>query len=349
MKNKMLCMSLLLGFILFPGFSQKKLTIVTTMFPQFDFTRAVAGDKADITMLLKPGAESHSYEPTPKDMKKIHKADLFIYTGAENDAWAESILKNLGKKGPKTMAFLDLVDAVEEEIVEGMTHEHHHEEGEDHHHDEDEEDEHHEHHHDGEHHHEEGEHHHEEGEHHHHEEGEEEELDEHVWTSPLNAVKIVSAICDELCTLDAANADYYKKNAAKYIDELLAVHKSFEEVVNNANRKIFVFGDRFPLRYFADLYGLEYYAAFPGCATDVEASASTIKFLINKVKEEKIPVVFTIEFSNGKIADTICEATGAKKLEFHSCHNVSADDIKKGETYVSLMKRNVIVLREALK
>ncbi len=307
-------MSLLLGFILFPGFSQKKLTIVTTMFPQFDFTRAVAGDKADITMLLKPGAESHSYEPTPKDMKKIHKADLFIYTGAENDAWAESLLKNMGSKAPKTLAFLELVDTVEEEIVEGMTAEE------------------------------------EEHEHHHHdEEGEEVELDEHVWTSPLNAVKIVSAICDELCKLDAANADYYKKNAAKYIDELLALHKSFEEVVKNANRKIFVFGDRFPLRYFADLYGLEYYAAFPGCATDVEASASTIKFLINKVKEEKIPVVFTIEFSNGKIADTICEATGAKKLEFHSCHTVSADDIKKGETYISLMKRNVIVLREALK
>lgn len=314
MKNKLLCMSLLLGFILFPGFSQKKLTIVTTMFPQFDFTRAVAGDKADITMLLKPGAESHSYEPTPKDMKKIHKADLFIYTGAENDAWAESLLKNMGSKAPKTLAFLELVDTVEEEIVEGMTAEE------------------------------------EEHEHHHHdEEGEEVELDEHVWTSPLNAVKIVSAICDELCKLDAANADYYKKNAAKYIDELLALHKSFEEVVKNANRKIFVFGDRFPLRYFADLYGLEYYAAFPGCATDVEASASTIKFLINKVKEEKIPVVFTIEFSNGKIADTICEATGAKKLEFHSCHTVSADDIKKGETYISLMKRNVIVLREALK
>ena len=312
-------MSLLLGFILFPGFSQKKLTIVTTMFPQFDFTRAVAGDKADITMLLKPGAESHSYEPTPKDMKKIHKADLFIYTGAENDAWAESLLKNMGSKAPKTLAFLELVDTVEEEIVEGMTHEHHHEEGEE-----------------------------EEHEHHHHDD-EEVELDEHVWTSPLNAVKIVSAICDELCTIDAANADYYKKNAAKYIDELLTLHKSFEEVVKNANRKIFVFGDRFPLRYFADLYGLEYYAAFPGCATDVEASASTIKFLINKVKEEKIPVVFTIEFSNGKIADTICEATGAKKLEFHSCHTVSADDIKKGETYISLMKRNVIVLREALK
>ena len=227
-------------------------------------------------MLLKPGAESHSYEPTPKDMKKIHKADLFIYTGAENDAWAESLLKNMGSKAPKTIAFLELVDTVEEEIVEGMT-----AEEEEHHHDD-----------------------------------EEVELDEHVWTSPLNAVKIVSAICDELCTIDAANADYYKKNAAKYIDELLALHKSFEEVVKNANRKIFVFGDRFPLRYFADLYGLEYYAAFPGCATDVEASASTIKFLINKVKEEKIPVVFTIEFSNGKIADTICEATGAKNWSF---------------------------------
>ena len=287
-----------------------KLTVVASMFPQFDFARAVAGDKADLVMLLKPGSESHSYEPTPKDMKKIQNANLFIYTGGENDVWAETLLESLGSKAPHTLKLFDVVETVEEEIVEGMTVE--------------------------------------EEEEHEHEDEDEVELDEHVWSSPLNAIKIAQAICDELCQIDSANESYYKKNASIYISQIKNLHAQFSEIVENASRKVIVFGDRFPLRYFADTYGLSYYAAFPGCATDVEASASTIKFLINKVKDEKIPVVFTIEFSNGKIADTICESTGAKKLEFHSCHNVSATELKRGETYVSLMHRNLSALKTAL-
>ena len=285
----------------------KSLTVVTSMFPQYDFARAVTGDKSDLTMLLKPGSESHSYEPTPKDMKKIQDADLFIYTGGENDVWADTLLESLGTKAPHTLKLLELVDAVEEEIIEGMTAE-----------DEEEHDE------------------------------DESELDEHVWTSPLNAIKIVQAVCDEVCKIDEANASFYKANASAYISQIENLDEQFSSITQNAKRNVIVFGDRFPLRYFADTYGLSYYAAFPGCATDVEASAATIKFLINKVKNENIPVVFTIEFSNGKIADTLCESTGARKLEFHSCHNVSADDLKKGETYVSIMQRNVSALEAAL-
>lgn len=285
----------------------KSLTVVTSMFPQYDFARAVTGDKSDLTMLLKPGSESHSYEPTPKDMKKIQDADLFIYTGGENDVWADTLLESLGTKAPHTLKLLELVDAVEEEIIEGMTAE-----------DEEEHDE------------------------------DESELDEHVWTSPLNAIKIVQAVCDEVCKIDEANASFYKANASAYISQIEKLDEQFSSITQNAKRNVIVFGDRFPLRYFADTYGLSYYAAFPGCATDVEASAATIKFLINKVKNENIPVVFTIEFSNGKIADTLCESTGARKLEFHSCHNVSADDLKKGETYVSIMQRNVSALEAAL-
>lgn len=285
----------------------KSLTVVTSMFPQYDFARAVTGDKSDLTMLLKPGSESHSYEPTPKDMKKIQDADLFIYTGGENDVWADTLLESLGTKAPHTLKLLELVDAVEEEIIEGMTAE-----------DEEEHDE------------------------------DESELDEHVWTSPLNAIKIVHAVCDEVCKIDEANASFYKANASAYISQIEKLDEQFSSITQNAKRNVIVFGDRFPLRYFADTYGLSYYAAFPGCATDVEASAATIKFLINKVKNENIPVVFTIEFSNGKIADTLCESTGARKLEFHSCHNVSADDLKKGETYVSIMQRNVSALEAAL-
>ncbi len=285
----------------------KKMTIVASMYPQYDFARAVAGDRAEVMMLLKAGAESHSYEPTPKDIQKIQNAGLFIYNGGENDVWAESLLEGFSNEGPKTLRFMDTVAVLEEEIIDGMTTEkaHIHKDGEG-------------------------------------------ETDEHVWTSPLNAITIVQKICEELCRLDRDNEGSYRQNADSYCARIRQLHSRFESVVASAKRKQLVFGDRFPLRYFADCYGLSYYAAFPGCAADVEANASTIKFLIQKVRSEHIPIVLTIEFSNGKIADTICESTGARRMEFHSCHNVSADDMMKGETYVSLMERNIAVLEAAL-
>ena len=175
------------------------------------------------------------------------------------------------------------------------------------------------------------------------------ELDEHVWTSPQNAKAIVQKISDTLAGIDPANAAAYKKNAAAYLDQLDKLDKAFRDVVKGAARKTLVFGDRFPFRYFADAYGLNYYAAFPGCSTETEASAATVAFLINKVKNEKIPVVFHIELSNEQMTDTICEATGAKKLLLHAAHNISRDDFQKGVTYIDIMTANVSALKEALK
>lgn len=177
---------------------------------------------------------------------------------------------------------------------------------------------------------------------------EEVELDEHVWTSPKNAKTIVNTLAETLSTLDPDNAPAFRERAAAYGLELDALDQAFAEVVAGAARTTLVFGDRFPFRYFADAYGLDYYAAFPGCATETEASASTIAFLIDKVRAEEIPVVFSIEFSNGRIADAIAESTGAARLEMHSCHNVSKKDFDNGADYLSLMWTNVDRLKEAL-
>ncbi|MDR1599726.1 MAG: zinc ABC transporter substrate-binding protein [Oscillospiraceae bacterium] len=185
--------------------------------------------------------------------------------------------------------------------------------------------------------------------HDHEREGEEAELDEHVWTSPKNAKLIVARFAEELSALDPDNAGTYRANAAAYLAQLDELDAAFRGVVDGASRKTIVFGDRFPFRYFADAYGLTYFAAFSGCSTETEASAATIKFLIDKVNEEKIPVVFSIELSSGKIADTICEATGAVKLELHSAHNVTKDDFENGVTYLDVMWNNVETLREALR
>ncbi|MDR0451842.1 MAG: metal ABC transporter substrate-binding protein [Treponema sp.] len=278
--------------------------VVTTIFPSYDFVRAIAGDKANPALLLPPGAESHSFEPTPQDIIRVQNSALFIYVGGESDEWVDRILDSVDTSKIKILSLMDIVEVVEEEIVEGM------------------------------------------------EEEEEEEVgvayDEHVWTSPKNAALIAQAITDALCEIDGANAGLYRQNAAAYIAALNELDGEFQAVVNNARRKTLVFGDRFPFRYFADAYGLSYFAAFPGCSTETECSAATIAFLIDKVRNEKIPVVFHIELSNEKIADTICEETGAKKLLFHACHNISRRDFDSGLTYLDLQRGNVGRLREAL-
>jgi zinc transport system substrate-binding protein len=278
--------------------------VVTTIFPSFDFVRAIAGDKANLTLLLPPGAESHSFEPTPQDIIRVQNSALFIYVGGESDEWVNRILDSIDTSKIKILALMDIVEVVEEEIVEGMEEEEEEEEGV--------------------------------------------AYDEHVWTSPKNAVLIVQAIADALCEIDGANAGLYRQNTAPYLAALNELDREFQTVVNNAKRKTLVFGDRFPFRYFADAYGLSYFAAFPGCSTETECSAATVAFLIDKVKNENIPVVFHIELSNEKIADTIGEATGAKKLLFHACHNISRRDFDNGLTYLDLQRGNVGRLREAL-
>jgi zinc transport system substrate-binding protein len=293
--------------------ADKKPSVVATIFPQYDFARAIAGDKAELTMLLRPGTESHSYDPTPQDILKIQNCDIFIYGGGESDEWVDGVLESMDTSKMTIISLIDCVDAVEEEIVEGMQEEEE-EEGE------------------------EG----EEGHEH------EEEYDEHVWTSPANAGKIVRKISDALSEADPSNAASYKANADDYLNKLDGLDAAFRDVVKSAARKTLIFGDRFPFRYFADAYGLKYFAAFPGCSTETEASAATVAFLIDKVKAEKIPVVFHIELSNEKIADTICEATGAKKLMLHACHNITRDDFQRGLTYLDIMTANVGALKEAL-
>jgi zinc transport system substrate-binding protein len=181
-----------------------------------------------------------------------------------------------------------------------------------------------------------------------HDHEEEAEYDEHVWTSPKNAKLIVQKIAGVLEQRDPANAAVYARNAESYLAKLTTLDSAFQNVVNGARRKTFIFGDRFPFRYFADAYGLSYFAAFPGCSTETEASAATVAFLIDKVRAEKLPVVFHIELSNEKIADTICEETGAKKLLLHAAHNVSKRDFDRGANYYDLMSQNVKNLQEAL-
>ncbi len=289
--------------------SAHKLKIVATIFPPYDFARQIGGRYADVEMLLKPGEESHSYEPTPKDIRDIQNADLFLYVGGDNDTWVKQILDSMGSKAPKAMKLIDLTSTVAEEETEGMQEN----PGEEH----------------------------EHGEH-------DAELDEHVWTSPLKAIEITQKISKEMQKLDPENAAHFKKNTAAYTAKLKRLDRQFRKVVKNGKRKEILFADRFPLRYLTEELGLNYYAAFSGCSANSEPSARTVSFLTDKVKQDHLPVVFTIELSNHQMADSICEVTGARRLTFYSCHNITTKQKAAGVTYLSMMEHNVKVLREAL-
>lgn len=303
-----------------------KLQIVTTLFPYYDFARAIAQDRADVTLLLSPGREAHSFEPTPLDAVTISEADVFLYNGGEGEYWVESMLDAAGEHIAVASRMMDYIDALDEEYVEGMQgadgHDHDHEHGshDDHDHD------------------------HEEDEH----DSDEIEYDEHIWTSPKNAIVLCRAVCNAICRADAENAAFYRTNCENYCAQLEDLDARFAALCESAPRRLLIFADRFPMLYFCREYGLDYRAAFHGCSGDTEPSLATIKFLIDKVEDENIPVVYTIDFGTKKVAAVVSECTGAAIETLYSMQTVSRADFDAGETYLTLMERNFEALRKGL-
>ena len=291
---------------------EKPLKIVTTIFPIYDWVRQIIGEQdADVTMLMDSGVDLHNFQPTAQDILTIAQCDLFIYVGGESDEWTEDVLKTAQNESMTAINLLDVLgdDVKEEEIVEGMEAEE--------------------------------------------EEGEEEEAesDEHVWLSLRNAEKLVKVIAEMLAEIDAEKAEPYRVNAESYIEKLQALDAQYAETVDAAAYKTILFGDRFPFRYLADDYGLTYYAAFAGCSAETEASFQTILFLAQKVDELGLPAVLTIENPKTRIAETVVNATQNKNqkiLSLNSMQGVTAQEVKDGAAYLSLMESNLIVLRDAL-
>lgn len=306
-----------------------KLQIVATLFPYYDFARAIAGDRADVTLLLSPGREAHSFEPTPLDAVTISESDVFLYNGGEGEYWVDSMLDAAGENIAVIARMMDYVDALDEEYVEGMQgadgHDHDHEHGS----------------HDA---HDDHDHDHEEDEH----DSDEVEYDEHIWTSLKNAVVLCRAVCDAICKADPANEDLYRANCDDYCAQIEALDARFASLCESAPRKLLVFADRFPMLYFCREFGLDYRAAFHGCSGDTEPSLATIKYLIDKVEDEDIPVVYTIDFGTKKVAAVVSECTGAAVDTLYSMQTVSRADFDAGETYLTLMERNYDALRKGL-
>lgn len=282
-----------------------KLNVVVTTFSTYDFVKQVAGDKVNLKLLLDPGVDAHSYEPTASDIINIQESDLFIYIGGEMENWTDKVLGSLEIKDKKIVCIADYVDKMTEEEVDGA---------------EAEEE----------------------------EELEEGAYDEHIWTSPNNAIKMVEEISNVLSSLDKGNENLYTKNSNDYIQKIKDVQAKIKEIVDNKVRDRLVFGDKMPMQYFINEFGLKVSAAFSGCSTETEPSSATIAYLVNVVKKENIPVVLYIELNSGKVAQTIASESGAKAMQIQSFHNISKEDFLNGETYVDLMNRNFNVLKAAL-
>ena len=282
----------------------KGMSIVTTVFPQYDFAKKLTeGTSSSVQMLIPAGSEAHSYDPTPSQMVAAAKSDLFIWVGGESEAWAEKIIKStLGEK-TKVIALMDIVPLLESDGGHG------HDDGEEH-------------------------------DHHH---------DEHVWTSPKNAIKIVEALCDTLCELDAENAHIYRKNEEKYLASLSQLDKGFESLAANIGEKPLIIGDRFPFLYLADAYGLEFVSPFKGCSSHTEASVAEMAYVIETARENGAKTIFSVDFSNEKMARTIAGEVGASVSRLYSCHTASGDDITAGNGYIEIMEKNLSALSTSYK
>ena len=325
-----LCLMMLIGIITgcgTPSAKGDKLSIVTTIFPEYDWVMQILGDKtenAGVAMLLDNGVDLHSYQPTADDIVKISTCDMFIYVGGESDEWVEDVLKEATNKDMVVINLLEALgdDVKEEEVKEGMQEgEHEHDEDDDH---EDED----------------------------HDHEEETEYDEHVWLSLKNAAKLCGYIAGKLGEIAPDYKDSYTANANAYIEKLDALDKQYKDAVGSAGTKTLLFGDRFPFRYLTDDYGLNYYAAFVGCSAESEASFETIMFLANKVDELGLKAIIKIESADGKIARTIKDTTKTKDqtiLTLDSMQSTTSADVKNGASYLSIMEKNLAVLKDALK
>lgn len=297
--------------------SDNGFSVVTVNFVQYDFARAVMGSDENLTMIMKPGAQIHSFEPSLSDIESIKSADVFIYNGGESDAWIEKVFESVDTKSTKKVALMDYAMLIEEHHS-GHSHSHSHNHTI----------------------------------HSHEDESDECNFkfgyDEHIWTSPKNAIIMVDEICTALCSANPEMADVYRKNADEYISQISMIDETLKDITDRSKSKFIAVGDRFPFLYLASEYGLEYMAAFPGCSHENDASPSVIIDIIETMKEKNIKHVFYTESSDKAMTRTIKNETGAKELMLHSCQTVSQKDFEKGITYTDIMKENAKNLKEAL-
>lgn len=314
MKNKITAILLAVLMLMLCGCSytapkkSDRLSVVCSIFAPYDFARRIAGDRAEVKMLLPTGVESHSYEPTPRDIIELENSDIFFYVSEHTETWVTQITDAVENESVKKIDIADELGIV----INDHDHDHDHHHGEE------------------------------------HDEHDESETDEHIWTNLETATKMIECIAKEMGEADTDNADYYSENAKAYSAEILELRDDFSRLVKSSKRREIVSGSRFAMKNFTREFGIEFTAAFDSCVDNTEPSASVMAQIIDRINVDNLPVVFYEELTEPKIARAVSIETGAKMLLLHSCHNVSSDEMKRGETYLSLMRQNYRNLKEAL-
>lgn len=300
-----------------------KLNVVTTLFPQYDFAKQIVGDKGTVELLLAPGIEAHSYDPTPADIIKINESDLFIYTGENMEVWAADIIESLENE-VNVLNVSEGIELIKSEDGDNHEDSEKHEDADEH--EESESD--------------------DEDENNHN--GHNHIYDPHIWTSPVIAKQMLNNILEEIVKEDPENEAYYRENADNYLKELDEIDSQFRTLADEADIKTIYFADKFAMYYFVEEYGFSYVSAYDSCSAETEPSAKLVAKMVDEVKKNEVKAIYYAELSNHKAADTISKETNTKKLLLHSCHNVSKDEFNKGVTYVSLMKQNLENLKVGL-
>lgn len=306
--------------------NKKQIKVVSTIFPIYDIVRNVApNDNYEMTLLLDSGIDIHNFSPTAKDIVKIAEADLFIYVGGESDKWVDKVVETAQNKNLKTINLMNELGNLvkEEEVVEGMQHEH--EEGE--------------------------EHEHEEGENHEEHEHEEHENDEHIWLSLRNAKAMTNAIVKKLIEIDSENHTEIQKKANAFTEKLDALDKKYVEAAQNKKYDTVVFGDRFPFRYLVDDYGLKYFAAFSGCSAEAEASFETVVFLAKKLDELGLKHICALKGAEPKVAKTVINSSNDKDRDivlFNSMEGITNVNDAENTNYIKIMEENLEAFKNAI-
>jgi len=290
---------------------EKQLNVVTTLFPLYDFTKNIAGDKVSVTLLLPPGVEAHSFEPKAGDMLRVNGADLFIFTGKSMEPWADGMLKGVDNKG---LLVVDASTGITLMQGEEDHHDHGHGKGEQY------------------------------GKENHHDHG---KIDPHLWLDFANAQKMVSNILEALVVKDPANKDFYTKNSDAFIAKLADLDRRYREAFVTCKKNIFVHGGHFAFNYLAKRYNLQYIAAYHG-SPDSEPTPKRLITLKKKMQQNNIQYIYYEELITPRVAEVLAKETGATLLKLHGAHNISKEEFEKGVSFLSLMEGNLKNLKAGL-
>ena len=301
--------TLVTAFLLATTTAFSNITVTTTIYPLYSIAKEVGGDKIKLQNLIPFGVEAHGFDPTPADMAKLSKSDIFITSSDSMEPWKDKIVKSLKIE----QKVFDMSKQVKLRTIQEKEHDHH-------------EDKHHKH-----------------NDKHDHEN---EAIDPHYWVSLNNYILMTEAITKLFIEKDSANKDFYIQNSNNYLEKIKGLKEKFDSsMATCTNKKILVNHDAFG--YFADDYGVKQYS-ISGMSPDDKPSAKQISELITLVKNEEINTVFFEEFASPKVAQTIAKAANIKIDTLRPAENISKEENKKGFGYLQIMEENLEKLKFAM-